>query len=282
MKALAVLALLLIAGAWGATFVLIKDVLEKIAPEPFIFWRFMLGGLLLCLLAATRSSLGRAMLVPGLVLGALVFAGYWLQTRALMTISPSRSAFLTGLYVVMVPFCDRWIYRSRIAPAAWAATILAAIGTAFIVGGPDWAAASLADFMTIACALLFAFHVVLASHYSEEHSALGLAGVQVLFVGVLAAPPTLLAPHPQWDGYVVTVIVATAVVTTALAFIGLMWGQARLTATEAGVILAFEPVAAAVTSIVWEGETLTVGFVCGGLLIVAAMIVSQIRPRVRS
>jgi len=52
----AVIALLLVATAWGATFTLIKDVLGRIAPEPFIFWRFTIAGLVLCALFYTAST----------------------------------------------------------------------------------------------------------------------------------------------------------------------------------------------------------------------------------
>jgi drug/metabolite transporter (DMT)-like permease len=82
-----------------------------------------------------------------------------------------------------------------------------------------------------------AFHVVLSSRYSEQHSATGLAAVQVLAVGLLAAPPALFAPRAPASLEVVVVIVFTAIVTTALAFAAVMWGQRQVTATEAAVIL---------------------------------------------
>jgi len=74
---------------------------------------------------------------------------------------------------------------------------------------------------------------------------------------------------------IVIVILFTAIVTTALAFAALMWGQAHVSATEAAVILAFEPVAASLTSIIWDHEPMTRAFVMGALLILTAMIVSQ-------
>ena len=106
----AVIALFLVATAWGATFTLIKDVLGRIAPEPFIFYRFTIAGLVLCAIAAARRRFARHVFVPGLILGMLIFVGYWAQTRGLMFITPSRSALLTGLYVVMVPFADRVLH----------------------------------------------------------------------------------------------------------------------------------------------------------------------------
>jgi drug/metabolite transporter (DMT)-like permease len=280
----AVALLFLVAAAWGATFTVIKDLLASIAPEPFIFLRFTVAGAVLAALALWRDRAPGAgplwdrlqpVLRPGGVLGILVFVGYWAQTHGLMTISPSRSAFITGLYVVLVPFADWALYRARIDARAWLGSVLAVIGTTLLIGGFD-ARASWGDALTFACAICFAMHVVLSAKYSATTSALALAAVQVLVVGIAAAPVSLFAPRPRMSTEVVVVILFTAIVTTALAFVALMWGQARVTATEAAVMLAFEPVSASLTSVLLGREPLTWMLLAGGALILAAMLVSVI------
>ena len=275
---LAVAILFLVATAWGMTFTLVKNVLAQIAPEPFIFWRFTAAGLVLVVIAAVRRQLTLAAVRPGLILGALVFAGYWAQTRGLMAISPSRSAFLTGLYVVMVPFADRLLFRVRISGRAWSGSLLAVIGTALLIGGWN-ARPTFGDALTFFCAIAFALHVVLSAKYSSDVSALALAAVQVLTVGLAAAPVSLGARRFVVTPQLVAVILFTAIVTTALAFVALMWGQARVTATEAAVILAFEPVAASITSIVFDREPITRPFLAGAALILGAMVLSQLPER---
>lgn len=272
---LAAAALLATASAWGASFTVVRDVLAQIAPEPFIAWRFTIAGAILLAIAWLRRSLSRNQLFPGLILGLLVFTGYEAQTHGLRFISAPRSAFLTGLYVVMVPFADRLVYRTRIGAQAWIGSVLALAGTAVLVGGFD-ARPSFGDWLTIFCAVLFALHVILSARWSVERSATGLAAIQVMFVGLAAIPLTPFAPKPVLSTGVAVVILFTAVVTTALAFAALMWGQARVSATEAAVILAFEPVAAAITAIVWDHEPVTVSFVVSSVLILAAMVISQL------
>lgn len=271
---IAALTLFVTAAAWGATFTLVKNILGRIAPEPFIFLRFTLAGVILMGIALPQRRISRDLIAPGITLGLLVFGGYWLQTRGLMLISPSRSAFLTGLYVVMVPFCDALVYRVRVSLRAWTGSVLAMIGTAALIGGFD-ARPSFGDALTVACAVVFAFHVILSARFSARHSAMGLAAVQVLVVGLAALPPSFFAPRPQMSREIVIVIVFTAIVTTALAFAALMWAQGLVSATEAAVILAFEPVAASLTSIIWYREPLTIPFIIGAALILSAMIVSQ-------
>jgi drug/metabolite transporter (DMT)-like permease len=80
----------------------------------------------------------------------------------------------------------------------------------------------------------------------------------------------------EWTTGIVAAVLFTAVVTTALAIAALMWAQAHVTATEAAVILSFEPVAAAITSIAFYGEPITGAFLLGGALILAAMLLSQL------
>ncbi|HEX7828955.1 MAG TPA: DMT family transporter, partial [Thermoanaerobaculia bacterium] len=193
---LAVLALLVTASAWGATFVLVKSLIARIAPEPFIFWRFTTAGVILLAVALARRRLTRAMIVPGMILGAFVFAGYWAQTRGLMTISPSRSAFLTGLYVVLVPFFERDTGRKHV--YKWIAAILAVIGTTLLIGDIKSARIAIGNWLTLGCAVIFALHVVYSAKWSTRETSTGLAAVQVLFVGVLAAPLALIAKPTPW------------------------------------------------------------------------------------
>ncbi|HUR81029.1 MAG TPA: DMT family transporter [Thermoanaerobaculia bacterium] len=269
-RRLAALALLLTAAAWGATFTLVKNVIARMAPEAFIFWRFLTAAVILFAVALVRRRLTRAMLTPGIVLGLLVFAAYWSQTRGLMTISPSRSAFLTGLYVVIVPFLQRSAKRN-----AWIAAVLALLGTFALVGRPEGGRA-MGDLLTLGCAIACAFHVVYAARVTTQDTASGLAAIQVGVVALAAAPFAAFGPPVAWSASIVSAILFTAIVTTALAFAALMWGQAHVSATEAAVILSFEPVAAAITSIAFYGEPITGAVLLGAALILAAMLLSQL------
>lgn len=272
---LAILAVLFTATAWGASFPLVKNVVETMTPEAFIAARFTLAGLIL--VAFSYRAIKRELLLPGAALGALVFVGYEMQTHGLITISASRSAFLTGLYVVMVPFFQ-WKTTGRPRLNVWIASVLAVIGTTVLIGGGFDALPTFGDLLTLACAVAFAWHVVLSARYSTHETSTALAAIQVLLVGLAATPFLLVTRESKWDTSAIVVIVFTAIVTTAIAFAALMWGQAHVSATEAAVILAFEPVAAAITSIVFEGEPFTLPFAIGAAFILGAMVLSQMEP----
>lgn len=272
---LAVVALFLVASAWGTTFTLVKRALSRIAPEPFLFLRFTVAGAVLLVIAFACRAMPRSAIKPGALLGVLIFIAYWTQTRGLLTITPSRSAFLTGTYVVLVPFADRLLYRTRIPLAAWGGSALALIGTALLIGGFN-TRPRIGDALTLICAAASALHVVLSAKFSAKTSVLGIATIQVLIVALGSAPMSFGLSRASLTREVVAVIAFTAIVTTALAFVALMWGQARVTATEAAVILAFEPVAASITSVLFDHEPITLPFATGAALILAAIILSQL------
>jgi len=271
----ALLALLFAATIWGATFVLIKHVLASIAVERFIFWRFLVGGAILLSAAWLARELPRHVFLPGSLLGVLVFGGYWLQTRGLLEISPSRSAFLTALCVVMVPLLERLVWGAPVPPLAIGSTLIATGGTFLLVGGIS-GRFTRGDILTVLCALLFAIHIVLSARLSRKVPVVGLAAVQVAVVALIAAPFSGATGAAPLSREVIVIILLTGCVTTALCFYLMMWSQSKISATEAAVILAFEPVAAALTSLVF-GERLTMHAVAGGTLIVAAMILSQVQ-----
>jgi drug/metabolite transporter (DMT)-like permease len=274
-KPLAIAALLFAAIAWGATFVVVKAAIAKIEPELFIFVRFLLGGLILLLFATRRHELNRHVLRDGAVLGLALGLGYWLQTRGLLTISPARSAFLTGLAVVLAPLADHLLFRKTISARTGAGVVLALAGTVVLTGG--WRGEpALGDLLTLGCAAMFALHLVLTSRFAARRPAVGLAAVQVMMVAILAAPVAAGQPlAPLRDHSVIAAVLVTAILTTAVALLFMVWAQARLSATEAGIILSFEPVAAAITSIAAGGESLTMTLIAGGALVLVAMLLSQ-------
>lgn len=268
-------ALLFIAACWGATFVVAKHALASISPEWLTFYRFLLAGAVLLLL--TRRDRWNGELVrAGVTLGVLVFLGYWLQTRGLLYTTPSRSAFITGAGVVLVPFFEHFIFRSGIRALHVIGTLLAVAGLYLLVGGIEgWA--NRGDMLTAACAGAFSIHVVLASRYSGRFEPLPLAAVQVATVAVCAAPTLPFSPHVPLSAGTIAVIVALALVNTSLAIYVMMWAQARISAAEAAIILSFEPVAAAITSVAVGDDPLAAPLVAGGSLVVAGMLVAQQR-----
>jgi drug/metabolite transporter (DMT)-like permease len=269
--------LLLVATSWGATFVLTKAVLRTLSPEWFMFYRFLLAGLVLTPLAFRKRLPDRATLRMGIILGFLVFVGYWLQTAGLQFTTPSKSAFLTGVGIVGVPLFDRLIYKTRVEISDLIGLVLAIAGLYVLFGGIH-GTLTVGDVMTIGCAVAFAFHIVLTARWSEITDPAALATVQLLFVAVASVPTLLISQRTPLNDFTIGAILYFAIVNTSIAFLVLIWAQARVSATEAAIALSFEPVAAAITSVLYREDDPTVAFVAGGVLVVIGIIVSQLQP----
>jgi len=193
-------------------------------------------------------------------------------------ISSNRSAFLTSLNVLFVPFLA-WIMGARLSPKVVVASVIACVGIGLMSweGGGNW----LGDGATLISALSFAAYVLLLSHLANYHSARVLAATQIImmaFIGVVALPfegsaellslPVRLTPT-------FSVVMYLGVVATA----GMLYlqaiGQRQVSAAKAALIFALEPAFASLFSWLWLGEQLTIRAASGGTLLVLAVILSE-------
>ncbi len=260
-----------------------KGVLAVASPGVFLALRF----------AAAALALGAVRLVrrdppsPGVVrhgatLGALVLAGLVLQTVGLRHTTPARSAFLTGLSVLAVPFFARFAYRRAVPPAAWAGVALAVAGLGLLTrpfGAGIAPAVRLGDALTVACAAAFALQIVLTSEWSPRHPlapfvlaqvATGLAGTLLLL------PLDALRLDPAGLPRLAATALFTGVPMTAGAFFVMAWAQRRTTAVRAALIFSLEPVSAALFSHGYGGEPLSAADWAGGALVVLGVIVGEV------
>src|SRR5215471_21700464 len=104
-------ALILNTLIWGATFTTVKDALADASPVLFVAVRFGLAAAVLGLIYHRR--LKAKMFLPGFAAGSLLFTGYAFQTIGLRFTTPSKSAFVTGLTIPLVPLLSSCVYRKR-------------------------------------------------------------------------------------------------------------------------------------------------------------------------
>src|SRR5215469_7138773 len=105
------LALAGVTVVWGSTFVLVKSALAEVSTVVFLTMRFAVAALVLTLIY--RQAVRREGIRAGMLAGALLFVAYFFQTKGLEFTTPSKSAFLTGLSIPMVPLASSVVYRVR-------------------------------------------------------------------------------------------------------------------------------------------------------------------------
>ena len=130
-RAKAELLLVTVTMVWGCTFVVVKEALSLASPLPFLAVRFTLAGLLLALVLG-RGRMNLESLIAGAIVGLFLFAGYAFQTWGLVYTTPSKSAFITGFGVVLVPFLQLF-YGFHLRAATVLGALLGFAGIYFLV-----------------------------------------------------------------------------------------------------------------------------------------------------
>jgi drug/metabolite transporter (DMT)-like permease len=231
--------------------------------------------------------------------------GYQFQTTGLARTTPSKSAFITGLMVVMVPLLSmipglrppgarspRWNVFLGAALAFTGIVLLtapaagSASGPASLLGEaarllPDMTSINLGDVLTLGCALGFAFHCLALSHVSPRIAFQPLALLQVGFCAVFMALSMPLIEHPQiaWTPRLAVALGVAALLSTAAAFSIQSWAQSVLPPTHIALLLTLEPVFAWITSFLVTGERLGLRPACGALLILAGIALTELMPQ---
>jgi drug/metabolite transporter (DMT)-like permease len=258
--------LLMVTAVWGWTFVLVKDAITHYPTLPFLQLRFILAFLVMA--AVVHRLPARKEVLVGIAAGAVLAAGYLTQTVGLSMTSPGNSGLITGLFVVFTPLIDR-IFGVRLRWWTLTAVAMALIGTFLLVGGP--AGVGLGDVLTVACALMFALHIVLLSHWSPGLRSAPLAMVQMATSALIfTGGGSWSLRFPSQDVWIAIVI--TGVFASALAFYIQTWAQQHLSASRTALILTTEPAWALAAAVILAGQRFGPLQAVGAALVLAAIV----------
>lgn len=274
---------LALAGAaflFGSTFLVVQDAVEADGAIPFLVTRFGIGALVLVPFALRRGRPGPGFGRAVLVLGALLSAGYVLQTVGLQHTTSSVSAFLTYLLVVLVPVLSALVLRVPPTPVAVAGVALAVVGLLLLTagaggGGAIGAGLGLGEVLTLGCALAFAGHIVALAADAPRFDVVQLNLGQFTVVALVLVVPGALTGGYDLSGRTLLAALYTGVVVSAVAFGLQVWGQQQVSATRTALVLLLEPVFAAFLGYV-DGERLGWLGALGAGVILVAILVSEV------
>lgn len=269
---------------WGATFVLVKQALRDVSPILFLALRFSLATLVLALLfrgSWSHPRNPRWSLTGGALAGLFLFGGYAFQTIGLQYTTAPKSAFLTGLTAVMTPVLAAAVYRNRPRAREIGGVLIATGGMALMTLSGATLAINRGDLLTVCCAACYSAHILTLSRYSSKASFELLSTAQIGISALLAWAlyHGMETPHIEWTPGVWAAIVVTGVFATALAFTFQAWAQRYTTSTRTALIFMLEPVFAWITSYLLTGESLSGRAAVGAALILAGILVVELKPR---
>ncbi len=275
------LVLVFITMLWGGTFLLVHNVMTVSGPMFFVGLRFAAAALFVGLVSA-RSLAGLTLteLKAGVLIGTSIMLGYGLQTMGLQTISSSQSAFITALYVPFVPLLQ-WLVLGRRPGLMPSIGICLAFVGLMLLAGPEGGALHLreGEVVTLVSAVAIAGEIILISRYAGQVDVRRVTVVQLATASLLSflmiVPTQERLPDFSW------LLLLSALglgAMSAVIQVAMNWAQKSVSPTRATLIYAGEPVWAGIVGRI-AGERLPGVALLGGLLIVVAVVVSELNFR---
>ena len=272
--------LIFITVIWGATFLTVQNALSVSGPLFFVGLRFGTAALAMAFIAApVLRGLTWAEVRAGAMIGIAIFLGYTLQTYGLQTIPSSKSAFITALYVPIVPLLQWLVLKRPPGLMSWAGIALAFTGLVLLAGpGGTSIGLGIGEFLTLLSAIAIAAEIILIGGFAGRVDVRRVTVVQLAVTSLLAfgfmAPMNEAVPPPSW-------LLILSAVGLGLASAGIQlamnWAQRTVSPTRATVIYAGEPVWAGIVGRLF-GEILPAAALIGAALIIAGVIVSEMKP----
>jgi len=285
-------ALLLMTIIWGGTFPIVKESLKDVSSMLFVAIRFgIAASIIFVILLLKKYRFNKSSILPGMFLGALLFTGFLFQTNGLKITSATKSGFITGTLVVMVPIFQTIIEKKLPSIGSQIGTVLVFIGLLFLSSGGSsittflselGSSFNLGDLLTLICAAFFALHVVYMDIISPKYDFWILFLFQMITVCLLSLAASFVLHATAFEPYfinfspdLITGILYTSLLATCVNF-GLQTRfQKVVSPTKAGIIYSFEPIFAAIFAFFLLSEKITNFGLVGSALIFAGLIVSE-------
>lgn len=275
------LVLIFITMVWGGTFLVVHRAMAHSGPFFFVGLRFATASLLLAFFF--RRYLKQVTwleIKAGALIGMSIAGGYGLQTWGMQTISSSQSAFITALYVPVVPLLQWLFLRRPPGLMAWLGILLAFTGLVLVAGPQDGSLTLNADeIATLLSTLAIAAEIILISRYAGQVDVRRVTLIQLMVASACAF--VLMIPNGESVPAMSTPLLLSALglgAASALIQVTMNWAQRSVSPTRATVIYAGEPVWAGVVGRL-AGERLPAAALLGAALIVCGVIVSELRIR---
>jgi len=278
------LLMLLAAAIWGFAFVAQRVGMNYVGPFTYTGVRFLLGGIsllpLICYFGRTsgydQPSSFRETLLPGLLAGTVLFIAVSLQQVGMLYTTAGKAAFITGLYLVLVPILGLFL-RHRTTPATWMGCVLGVTGLYFLCIRES-STIQFGDLLVLIGAVFWAVHIHVISHF-RRLSAVRLSCFQFLTCSLLGLAVAVFTENITIHSLMQAAlpILYGGFCSVGIAFTLQVVGQKFASPAHAAIILSMEAVFGVLGGYLLLGERMGFPEIAGCLLMLSGMLVSQLR-----
>ncbi|WP_312688703.1 DMT family transporter [Kosakonia sp.] len=271
--------LILITLFWGGTFLAVQYAVSLSGPFFFVGLRFATAALAVALLSLNvLRGITWLEVKAGVVIGVAIALGYSLQTWGLQFIPSSKSAFITAMYVPLVPLLQ-WLCLGRLPGLMSCMGIALGFTGLLLLAGPEdhLLALGKGEIITLASALAIAAEIILISAWAGKVNVRRVTVVQLLTASLVAFFAMIPTGEfvPPLSGGLLWVALGLGIFSAIIQVV-MNWAQRSVSPTRATVIYTGEPVWAGVFGRL-AGERLPLLALLGGALIVLGVLVSELK-----
>ena len=279
--------LVLTAIIWGVAFVAQKSGGAGLGALTIIGLRSLIGaaGLLAVLPLLDRLGLSRrcespdqrrALWTGGVLCGLAMFAATNLQQFGLHEASEGKAAFITALYIVLVPILGLFLHR-RTTLLNWLGVGLAAVGL-YLLCAMGETAFGASDIFLLLCALMFSVQIMLVDHFSPKVDGVQLSCIQFLVVGVLNLPLMVIFETPTLVGVRdhLGELLYLGLLSSGVAYTLQIIAQKDTAPVTASLIMSLESVFGALAGWLIAGHAMGGYEILGCVLMFVAIVLAQL------
>ena len=292
-KSLSMVCALVTTFIWGTAFIAQDTGMDNIGPLTFNLARFIVGFFTILPLALlferkkiklqilSKSKLFIKYLV---FMGVSLFLGTFLQQTALQYTNIANAAFFTVFYVPIVPILLFFIYSKKVHWSIWPAIGLCILGV-YLLSDFSNSEIMLGDGLVILCSVFWALHIIFAGKFMEEFDIpMFYAALQALFVATLSLIFSFIFEEINISKILMesSSILYAGALSGGIAFTLQMYAQKNIEEAPAAIIYSLEGVFAAVAGWAILNQFLSTNNMIGCLLILIAVISSQISPSTKN
>ena len=272
--------LVLTAMIWGTGFVIMKNTLDALPPGAIVMIRYTIATLLAAVLFRRHlKGLTRADVLRGALVGVILSAAYIVQTHGLKYTTAGKNAFLTTVYVLLVPFGCFFVLRQKLRARNFVAAAMMLAGIGFLSLDGESGGLNIGDALTLLSGVFYAAHIMAIDACQKKTNMYALIVLQFAFCALTAA-----AYHGIFErGAVLTVnsgvvygMLYLSVMSTTLAMSLQNIGQSMAPASHAAILLSLESVFGALASCIFLRETVTPMMLAGFAVIFCALVVNEL------
>ena len=274
------LVLVLITIIWGSTFTIVKKALLQVSPILLVALRFWIAtAVVVVFMRGQFRHISFWVILKGLALSVAFLGGFVFQTLGLRDTTPSNSAFITSLSVLLVPVLGFLIYRHRPSIQTALGILVAIAGLVLLLADSSDFGLHSGDFLTLICAFMFAFHILFLGRFVRQTNYRHLILVKLACSAVLCSvmAPLLESPIVIWDSYLLFYLIMLGVLATAAAFFLQAWAQQYSNPNHTALIFSLEPVFATIFAFIILDQSFSAKQWIGGVLILVGILVSEIK-----